>query len=285
MKKSKFEERITTSFKTETPDILDKIKSSDQFFVPDKSKKYDFSRFFNKRLSYSLASVFVLALVVFSMLTSGTEVPAVVASTVTIDINPSVEITLDDDDNVINITAINADGELLIDRDIKFKGLSLDVAIEIIIAEALERGFIVDDSENNIILIDVSSDRADVKARVEAALEVKITAEMAKVARAVSIIKENRAELTVDQIDNMRDIAQQHNISLAKLHLINKIIEADNSYTIETLKDLSIRNLYKILSEVNPLEETIPNLDDIPGDDDLPGTDDLPGNNDNPGNN
>ena len=31
MKKSNFEERINTSFKAETPDILDKIKSSNQF--------------------------------------------------------------------------------------------------------------------------------------------------------------------------------------------------------------------------------------------------------------
>ncbi|KFZ27371.1 MAG: hypothetical protein KQ78_00421 [Candidatus Izimaplasma bacterium HR2] len=291
MKKSKFEERITTSFKTETPDILDKIKSSDQFYIPNKVKKYDFSRFFNKRLSYSLASVFVLALVLFSILSSGTEVPAVVASTVTLDINPSVQITLDDDDNVINITAINSDGELLIDRDIKFKGLSLDRAIELIMAEAVKRGFIIDGDEDNIILIDVSSDREDVKARVEAALELKISEEMERASKLYKIVRQNRDDLTVDQVNRINNIAEENNISVAKLLLINRIIQSDDSYTIETLKDYSIRRLYSILIEVNPLDDSLPGnndapgLDDIPEFDDIPGTDNLPGNNDNPGNN
>ena len=177
MKKSNFEERISTSFKTETPDILDRIKSSDQFYVPEKVKKFDFNRIFNKRLSYSLASVFVLAIVLFSILSSGPSIDSVVASTVTIDINPSIEITLNDNDEVINITAINSDGELLIDRDIKFKGLSLDRTIEIIIAEAMKRGFIVDSIEDNIILIDVSSNKMDIKQRVKQSLEIKITSE------------------------------------------------------------------------------------------------------------
>ena len=267
MNKSKFEERITTSFKSETPDVLDRIKSSDQFYVPQKEKRYDFSRFFNKRLSYSLASVFVLALVLFSVLSSGTSLDPVVASTVTIDINPSIEITLDDDDNVINITAINADGELLIDHDINFRGLTLDATIEIIIAQAIERGFIVDDSEDNVILIDVSSDKLEIKARVEAALEVKITTEMAKMAKSVQVKRENREDLTDDQVTELQDKSVQYKLSLAKLHLINTIIEADDTYTVENLKDLSVRELYRILSVLVPDE------------------DNDPGNNDNPGNN
>lgn len=265
MRKSKFEERITSSFKSETPDILDKIKSSDQFFVPDKVKKYDFSRLFTKRLSYSLASIFVLALVLFSVLSSNTEVPAVVASTVTIDINPSIQITLDDDDNVINVTAINDDGQFLIDKDIVYKGLSLDRAIEIIIAEAVERGYIVDDTEDNIILIDVSSDQSAIKARVEAALEVKITQEITKLARVAQVVKENRDNLTEEQVDTLKGIADRYKISIAKLTLINRIIIADDTYTVESLKDLSIRALYALLADINPDANTIPGNNDSPG--------------------
>jgi hypothetical protein len=267
MKKSKFEEMITTSFKSETPDVLDKIKSSDQFYVPEKVKKYDFSRFFNKRLSYSLASIFVLAIVLFSVLSSGTEVPAVVASTVTIDINPSIQITLDEDDNVINVSAINSDGEILIDRDIIYKGMSLERAIEIIIAAAIREDLIVDGAEDNYILIDVASNRADIKARVEAALEAKIQAEMSRLSRQVEIARENRDELTADQIDDLKNNADQFRLSPAKLHLINRIIEADDSYTILLLKDYSIKDLYALLRQVSPED------------------DDSPGNNDDSGNN
>jgi hypothetical protein len=258
MKKSNFEERINSSFKTETPDVLDKIKSSDQFYVPEKVKKYDFSRFFNKRLSYSLASVFVLAIVLFSILSSGPSIDSVVASTVTIDINPSIEITLNDDDEVINISAINAEGELLIDRDINFKGLSLDRTIEIIIAKAIEKGFIVDDTEDNIILIDVSSNQLEIKERVEQHLEVKITSEMAKVAKNIQVRRENRQELTEDEEKELEDKSTQYQLSPAKLYLINRIIEEDNTYTIDILKSKSVRELYNILNILFPEEDNSP---------------------------
>ncbi len=249
MNKSKFEEHITTSFKKETPDILDKIKSSDQFFVPDKVKKYDFSRFFSKRLSYSLASIFVLAIVLFSILSSGTESPAIVASTVTIDINPSVEITLDEDDNVINISAINTEGEFLIDHDVKFKGLPLERAIELIIDEAISRGYIVDNIDGNIILINVDSNNETIRARVDAALEAKIKSEMSKRARIVQVIRESKDNLTDDQFEDLKNTATRNKLSPAKLLLIRRIINLDDSYTIDSLKTQSIRNLYRILDE------------------------------------
>jgi hypothetical protein len=258
MRKSNLEERINNSFKAETPDILDRIKSSDQFYVPEKDKKFDFNRFFNKRLSYSLASVFVLALVLFSVLSSGPSIDSVVASTVTIDINPSIEITLNDDDEVINIRAINPDGELLIDRNINFKGLSLDKTIEVIIAAAIEKGFIVDDTEDNIILIDVSSTQLEIKERVEAILEVKITAEMTKAAKAIQVRRESRQELTEDEEKELTDKSVQFQLSAAKLFLINKIIVLDDSYTVEALKNTSIRELYNILNTLVPEEDYTP---------------------------
>jgi len=265
MKKSNFEERISTSFKTETPDILDRIKSSDQFYVPEKVKKFDFNRIFNKRLSYSLASVFVLAIVLFSILSSGPSIDSVVASTVTIDINPSIEITLNDNDEVINITAINSDGELLIDRDIKFKGLSLDRTIEIIIAEAIKRGFIIDDTEDNIILIDVSSNQAEIKERVEQYLEVKITSEMAKAAKNIQVRRENRQELTDDEEQELEDTSTQYQLSPAKLYLINRIIMEDNTYTVDILKSKSVRELYRIINTLLPEEDNSPGNNSGPG--------------------
>ncbi len=98
-------------------------------------------------MSKKLGSV-VLAIMVLVGLAACTDMGTEVSGYyVSVDINPSIEITLNDDDEVINISAINNDGELLIDRDINFKGLSLDRTIEIIIAEAIKRGFIVDDTD------------------------------------------------------------------------------------------------------------------------------------------
>ncbi len=251
MKKSNFEEKVSTSFKSLTPDILDKIKSSNEFHVPKKERKYDFSRLFNRRFTYSLTSVFILAIVLFSILSSGTKLDPVVASTVTLDINPSIEITLDSSDNVINITAINTDGDLLIDRNIKFRGLSLDRTIEIIIAKAISRGFIIDSVDGNTILIDVSSNNFDNRTRIEESLESIITQEMRRANKPLNIRRENRDELSKDENIDLETNSRHYKISLAKLHLINRIIDIDSSYKIIDLKDFSIRVLYNILDDLD----------------------------------
>lgn len=250
MNESKLKDQINTSFKSETPDILDKIKSSDQFFVPDKARKSSFNTFFNKRLSYSLASVFILAIILFSIISLGTEIDPVVASTVTIDINPSIEITLDDDDVVINIIAINDDGDYLIDRDIEYQGLTLDRTIEIIIAKALELGYIVDSVDDNIILINVESNQYEIQTRVEQALENKITQVVNNASKRVQVRKENRDNLTRDEANNLIREAKDLKISVSKLIIINKIIAEDDSYTIYSLKNLSVMRLYQLLNQL-----------------------------------
>ncbi len=90
---------------------------------------------------------------------------------------------------------------------------------------------------------------------------------MAKVAKGVQVRRDNREDLTDDQVTELIDKSVQYKLSLAKLHLINTIIEADDTYTVVNLKDLSVRELYRILSVLAPDE------------------DNDPGNNENPGNN
>lgn len=256
MKKSNFEEKINRAFKAETPDVLDKIKSSNQFFVPEKKRKYDFKALFNKRLSYSLASMFVLAIVLFSIMSSGNRFDSVVASTITIDINPSIEITLNENDEVINIKAINSDAETLLDHDVKFRGLSLDRAIEILMEKAVEKGYIIDSTEDNIILIDVSSKQAIVRERVEEQLQKRIREEMEKAAKNVQIRLENRQDLSDNQKNDLEKKAIQYRVSVAKLYIINKIIIEDSTYSINTLRDKSVRELYDILTSLTNSEDS-----------------------------
>jgi len=250
MEKYNMKEQIRESLGENTPDVLSKIKDSNEFFVPAKEKDSFFQYFTFKRLSYSLASVFVLALLVTTLLTSQNGAP-VVASTITIDINPSIEITLDDEDNVINVTAINDDGDELVNRPVSsYRGLSLDEAIEIIIERANELGFIVDEVEENVILISVESDNLQLKQRIEAQVENKISTEVHRYAQLVRIIKENKENLTDEQVDELNQIAAHHRITVAKLSLINKIINLDETYTVLELKDKSVRELYRIHSNL-----------------------------------
>ncbi len=261
MEKQDMKFRIKEVLDERTPDILNNIKNSSAFKVPIKQKKTlsDYVSF--KSLSYSLATVFILAILVTSLMMSGPSAP-VVASTVTLDINPSIEITLDENDFVINVIAINDDGETIISRDIVYKGLTLDQAIEYLIESAHNKGFIVETTEENVILIRVNSDNAEMKARIEAALVIKIHNEVSRYAQLVRVINEKGGDITPDELRDLVEIAQTHRISVAKLLLINKIIEIDDTHTIEELKTESIRNLYalhyRLLSPPTTVEDYTP---------------------------
>ncbi|HBY21357.1 MAG: hypothetical protein A2Y24_03930 [Clostridiales bacterium GWE2_32_10] len=67
-----------------------------------------------------------------------------------IDINPSVELTLDKDNKVINATPLNEDAKML--GKLKLNGLSIENAFEIIITKAEEKGFI-DKTQDSYVLV------------------------------------------------------------------------------------------------------------------------------------
>ena len=270
MKKEKIEYQIYEALSERTPDILASIKNSREFRVPVKPKKAFFGNFSFKSFSYSLATVFTLVLLVALVFSSQQGTP-VVASTITVDINPSVQITLDEDDLVINVTAINADGEEIINNNVKFQGLTLDETIEIIIEAAYIHGYIVETTDENIILISVDSDDLEVRDRLEFELESKIASEVNRYAPVVRVIKERRTNLTDDETDQLIDVAKDNEVSLGKLLLIRKIIALDSSYSLDELKDSPVRELYRIYNDLtNPADGDDGNSNNCPNNPDFP---------------
>ena len=245
MEKRDIRSSIKESCNERTPDVLNKIKSSSEFRIPEKSKRSLSDYFSFKSFSYSLATVFILAIIVALVFSSGPSTP-VIASTVTVDINPSIEITLDENDFVINVTAINNDGEEILNKDIKYRGLTLDRLIEIIIERAHNNGYIIETTEENVILISVDSSNEAIRTRVEAHLEIKIANEVNKYAERVRIIKERNPNVTDEQLETLVNIARENQISVAKLLIIRRIIILDDSYSLAELKNVSVRGLYQL---------------------------------------
>ncbi len=249
MKKDKIEAQIFSALNERTPDVLSAIKSSHEFKIPVKPKNA-FSKLFSlKKLSYSLATVFTLVLLVALVFSSQPGTP-VVASTITVDINPSIQITLDEDDYVINVTAINADGEEIINNNVKYRGLTLDETIEIIIESAYRHGYIIETTDENVILISVETDNLDTRNRLEFKVESKIANEVNRYAPVVRVIKERRTNLTDTEKEQLENVAKDNHVSLGKLLLIRKIIALDSSQTIDDLKDLPVRELYRIYNDL-----------------------------------
>ena len=163
-----------------------------------------------------------------------------VASRIGIDVNPSIELTVNKKEKVLDVIANNSDANIILEG-MNLKGSDLNVAINALIGSMVKNGYI--DELANSILISVDSDNA---AESEA-LRQKIVAELnAFIASEndISVITQN---ITTEDANLKK--AQELGISVGKLELIEKLIAKNNLYTYESLKDLSINELNLLLGD------------------------------------
>ena len=146
MKDRDIEQRIYEEFNDQKPELFQKILEQCPKMVEEKENSSVWTRvgsiFRERRFRYSLvsvASIFLLAIVLFS-----TQPEAVSAySVVAIDVNPSILLELDEEDKVINVIKENEDAEVIV-GDMDLIGVDSDVVIYALIGSMLTNGYIND---------------------------------------------------------------------------------------------------------------------------------------------
>lgn len=252
---------IKDTFYSEVPDVLDKIKASPDFRVPPKNTGFSLKNFLNRKLALSLTSIFVIVLLITVVIGRNNYV---VASTVTIDINPSIEITLNRNDYVIGVTALNDDGIAVIEKDVKYRGLTIDEAIEIIVTKLNELGYVVDTTdENNVLLITVDSTNENIRSRIQEKFNTRLQNELAKYNNSHWVFNSDDFNLTEEQIMQIRnhDLLKTH--SLTKIALAYRINVLDNEYSLQELSQLTVRQLYDLFITLED-PNNLPNIDEMP---------------------
>ena len=159
-----------------------------------------------------------------------------VASVVSLDVNPSIELTLNSKEKVLSATALNSDAVAVLDG-MDLVGDDLNKAMNAIIGSLLKNGYV--DELANSILITVEDDDA---ARA-AALQQKLNAEAEAI---LSGAKVNGAILsqTLTVSTQLQEQADTYGISTGKAALIQAIVDASaGTQTFEGLVGLSINEL------------------------------------------
>ncbi len=166
----------------------------------------------------------------------GGNIPSTV---VALDVNPSLEIEINDKEQVVNVKALNEDAQKVI-GDMNFKKVDLNVAINALIGSMLINGYLSVDK--NSILISVDSDGKDA-----GELQQNISNNVYKLLTGSGI-----DALVISQKFNKED-AHGEGVSTAKTTLINKILaigltdKNGTAYTYEQLAALSINEIKLIL--------------------------------------
>ncbi len=141
-----------------------------------------------------------------------------VASSVEIDVNPSLRLFLNRREKVLQVQALNEDGAELMDGS-RLKGQPVGTAVDQVLDALVEKGYLGQDGQEHAILVSVSGRdvkkaerlKAEVSADVESALEKKEV-------RAVVY------DQTVRETEALKELAQTYQVSVGKAGFVEQLI-------------------------------------------------------------
>ncbi len=187
---------------------------------------------------FKWAAAFLLVVGVFTaVFLNMSNSKTAVAATITLDINPSLEITVNNADKVVEVKPLNEDGVKII-GDMKFEGVDLEITISALLGSMMKHDYLTDD--NNTLLVGVKKadgkDAEELRKKVQAQVEAAVGTDDLKIAVVTQEIKDNK---------ETREQAAKLNISVNKMELIDKILEiiGEERYNAESLAAMSVHEL------------------------------------------
>ena len=172
-----------------------------------------------------------------------------VTSIITMDLNPSIQLDVNSNDQVLDARAQNDDGEMILD-DMDLDKVDLDVAVNAIIGSMLKNGYMTEEIVTMLVSVENESDK-------------KTSELLDKIVIQLETIMENNGlestilsqKLSID--DDVAAMAEIYQISAGKAYLVNHIYEKYPTIPVEVLSAMGINEL------VDLFLNTIANDNDI----------------------
>lgn len=222
-------------------DILQNIKDAPRtkMLRHDEITKQDIKENpFKKFMPYgSIAAAFLM---VFFGWQYQTKIPD---SHIYIDVNPSVEITTNRLNKVIDIRADNQDG-ILLTEDFNYKGMTINEVAEEILDRMMNRKYL--DKDHKYLLISVYNKNEGKAESQKLELDKKIHQHLEK--------KELHPIVLSQKLDNTSTIenyAKKYGVSVSKMTFIRNLMILNPELETENLVDLTIEELVDLSQDMN----------------------------------
>ena len=178
-------------------------------------------------ISIALALFMLVPMAALCCSCGGAEAPEGTVTRVTVDINPSIELMVDDQNKVISATALNDDGSVLLAGEV-IVGMEAEEAVEYIVSLSTETGYIVKgnvSADENTVKISVSGDTKYAEKLLE------------------------KTEAAVADFMEKHDInGKIEKVEAAKLETLRKIALSTSLFTEEEINAMTEEELYKVIS-------------------------------------
>ncbi len=243
MKTENINEMLKSAVSNAAPDVLDNVLHACDYekgkvIYMEKKKNRSFAGF------AAVAAVFVLLIAgIFIAKNNGFGITNnSLAAVVSFDVNPSIELKVDNEEDVISVKGLNDDGKKVLEG-MDLEDTDLEVAVNAIIGSMLKHGYI--NEMANSILLSVSG----VEGYDADALETKLANEVNALLKNGAVLSQNVSNAD----DKLVKLADEYGITVGKAALIQEIVKNSKTHTFEQLAGLTINEL-NLISENSKLD-------------------------------
>ncbi len=166
-----------------------------------------------------------------------------VDSVIGIDVNPSIELSVNRSEKVLKTEALNEDAEIILDG-MDLKNVDLDIAVNALIGSMVRNGYL--DELDNAILVTVSNDdsqkasalRKDVVVDIETSLEEHAVE---------AVVYDQQAPVSSE----VRELAKEYGISYGKAYFLQELVEENNlsEEDMEAFAGMTMEEIAKEIAE------------------------------------
>ena len=246
MDNREIEKRIHAAVCSATPDKLDDIMKAcgiGEQTEQQPERKTVYLKPKKKKPAYKVFGSVAAALIICiaGVLAFGKGGASEAAAIIGLDVNPSIQLSVDDDGKVIEASAVNKDGEKILD-DMSLAGTDMKVAANAIVGSMLQQGFLNDIS--NSILVSVQAKDSAKGTSLQEELSSSLNQYLGSYALSAAVMGQC---ITYDS--EIAAFAAENGISEGKAYLIKTLAASDSRLTEAGLLKLSTQELILLASE------------------------------------
>ena len=246
MDNREIEKRIHSAVCSATPDKLDDIMKAcgiEESSEVQIERKPVYLKPKKKKPLYKVMGSVAAALIlcIAGVLAFGRGGASEAAAIIGLDVNPSIQLSVDDNGKVIEASAVNKDGEKILD-DMSLAGTDMKVAANAIVGSMLQQGFLNDIS--NSILVSVQAKDSAKGTSLQEELSSSLNQYLGSYALSAAVMGQ-----CITDDSEITAFAAENGISEGKAYLIKTLAASDSRLTEAGLLKLSTQELILLASE------------------------------------
>jgi uncharacterized membrane protein YkoI len=173
-----------------------------------------------------------------------------ISTTVTLEVNPGIEIKADEEEKVLEVFALNKDGEIII-GNMNFEGEKLEKTVNTLIGTMIDSGYINETTNSVLLSVDNKNEN------IGNTLKDKLSAGISDLINVESIGGAVISQTVSGDDKELAELASTYGITVGKAKLIQTIMKINDEREFSDYVELTITELNKIMtsSADNPKDE------------------------------